>query len=296
MDRTSGYLGPYLGHLSFQPRAMVAMDKMSGINSSTDQELKSKPGKPKKRGALGWIGLILFWTGLSLVLIVAQALIALYLYWSHDVPTAAEIRGAGLAVNSEKYEGLNYPLPLAEIPPMVQKAFVATEDSGFYDHNRGQGLWGYIYWSYICSSGRAHCCGSTIVQQVARLKKPDTWRGRDWHIKLPILTWRLENGLTNDEILEIYLNQVYIGRGAYGVEAAARAFFGKSVTELSLAETVHLAATVRAPNIMTAYPDRARERRLYVLKWMQDLGFINEEQAEAAKAEEVVLKIKTVNN
>jgi len=268
----------------------MAMDKLADSNSTTDQMSQIKPRGPKKRGALRWIGLIIFWSGLSLILIVAQILIALYLYWSHDVPTVAEIRRDGLAINSEKYEGRNFPLPLAEIPPMVQKTFVAVEDADFYKRKHGQGLWEFIHRSYIYATGGAVCSHSTIVQQVARLKKRDSWRSGEWMVKWPILTIRLEYGITNDEILEIYLNQVYLGRGAYGVEAAAQAFFDKSVTELSLAETAQLAASVKAPNTIAAKPEWAKERREYALKRMQDLGFISEEQAGAAKEEEIIYK------
>lgn len=248
-----------------------------------------KPETPPKRGKVRrWLR-ALFWMTTSLLAVVTIALTALYFYVTRDIPTSDDIRAGCLASSDHEFQGRQQPLPLAQIPLLLQKTFVAMEDYDFYDRKQGRSLVELIRYSYVCASGQVLCCDSSIVRQVARQCQPANWDRNDQLIKLPILIKRLHAGLTNDELLEIYLNQVYLGRGAYGVEAAARTWFDKSASQLSPAETALLAASVRSP-INPDKPGRARVRRLYVLERMRHLGFISEEQAKAAKEEEIIIR------
>lgn len=251
------------------------------------QSGSKKSETPKKSALIRRRMKALLWIAAGLLALVVIALTALYFYMTKDIPTIDEIRVGCLP--SSVPELARQPLPLAQIPLLLQKAFLAMDDSDFYDRKRSRGLIELIRYSYVCSTGRVLCCDTSIARQVARQCRLAGWHRNDRLIKLPILQYRLETSLTKDELLGIYLNQVYLGRGAYGVEAAALAWFDKPAAELSLAEMAQLAAVVKDP-INTARPDRARIRRLYTLERMQDLGFISEKQTKVAKEEEIIFK------
>ncbi len=177
-------------------------------------------------------------------------------------------------------------IPLADIPDSVQKAFVAAEDRRFYQHH-GVDERGIIraFIGNLGESGRPQG-GSTITQQVVKnlLVGEDVTYERK--IREIIVASRLENTLSKAEILELYLNSAYLGRSSWGVEMAARSYFGKSAKALTLAEGAMLAGLLKGPSYFNPdrRPERAKERLAYVLGRMQEDGLITAEQKSEALA------------
>src|SRR5271168_544336 len=177
-------------------------------------------------------------------------------------------------------------IPLATVPDLVQKAFVAAEDRRFFQHH-GVDERGIIraFIGNLAEPGRPQG-GSTITQQVVKnlLVGEDVTYERK--IREMIVASRLESTLSKDEILELYLNSAYLGRGSWGVEMAARSYFGKSAKDLTLAEGAMLASLLKGPSFFNPdrHPERAKERLAYVLGRMQEDGSISTEQKEKALA------------
>ena len=173
---------------------------------------------------------------------------------------------------------------LADIPDFVQKAFIAAEDRRFFQHH-GVDERGIIraFIGNLAEPGRPQG-GSTITQQVVKnlLVGEDVTYERK--IREMIVASRVESTLSKQEILELYLNSAYLGRGSWGVEMAARSYFGKSAKTLTLAEGAMLAGLLKGPSFFNPdrHPDRARERLTYVLGRMQEDGVITAAQKEAA--------------
>jgi len=176
-------------------------------------------------------------------------------------------------------------VPLSEIPDFLKKAFIAVEDHRFYKHpgidviRIAKALWiDFITWSKAQGA-------STITQQLARNLFLTQKRTLLRKIKEAILALQIERRYSKDEILKMYLNQIYFGHGIYGVAEAASFYFGKSVSELNLAESALLAGIPNNPrNYSPIYnPENALRRRNYVLKRMYELGFISKEQKENAE-------------
>jgi membrane carboxypeptidase/penicillin-binding protein len=175
-------------------------------------------------------------------------------------------------------------VPLSEIPDYVQKAFVAAEDKRFFQHH-GVDERGIIraFITNIAEPGRPQG-GSTITQQVAKnlLVGDDVTYERK--MREMIVASRLEDIYSKQQILELYLNAIYLGRGSWGIEMAARSYFGKSAKDLTLAEAAMLAGITKGPNYYNPerHPDRAQERKSYVLGRMQAENFISAEQVREA--------------
>jgi penicillin-binding protein 1A len=175
---------------------------------------------------------------------------------------------------------------LADVPDFVQKAFVAAEDRRFFQHH-GVDERGIIraFIGNLADPGRPQG-GSTITQQVVKnlLVGEDVTYERK--IREMIVASRLENTLSKSQILELYLNTAYLGRGSWGIEMAARSYFGKSAKDLTLSEAAMLAGLLKGPNYFNPdrHPDRIKERISYVLGRMQEDGVIGAEQKDAALA------------
>src|SRR5262245_39637943 len=190
---------------------------------------------------------------------------------------------------AELYEPDNRRIwvPLSDIPEFVQKAFVAAEDKRFYQH-KGIDERGLIraFMGNLTQPGRPQG-GSTITQQVAKnlLVGADVTYERK--MREIILASRIERTLSKNEILELYLNSIYLGRASWGIEMAARSYFGKSARELTLTEGALLAGLTKGPNFFNPerQPARARERLAYVLSRMKEDGALGEVQAEQGAAE-----------
>jgi penicillin-binding protein 1A len=177
-------------------------------------------------------------------------------------------------------------VPLSEIPDYLQKATIAAEDRRFFDHH-GVDERGIIraFLGNLGASGRPQG-GSSITQQVVKNLLVGEDVSYERKIREMIVASRLEATLSKDEILELYLNSAYLGRGSWGVEMAARSYFGKSAKEVTLAEAAMLAGLLKGPNYFDPerHPDRAKERFAYVLGRMQEDGVIDAQQKESAFA------------
>lgn len=190
------------------------------------------------------------------------------------------------------YKEKRFLVTLDELPEHVSRVFLAAEDASFYEHE-GVDL-SAIFRSMIKNLQAGHVVqgGSTITQQVIKrllLTSEQSYRRK---IKEAILAYRLEAYLTKDEILTIYVNQIFFGARSYGIEAAARAYFGISAEELSLAQAAMLAGLPKAPSRFNPYKnfERAAERQRWILSRMRDLGWATQDEYDAAMAEELVLK------
>ena len=181
--------------------------------------------------------------------------------------------------------------PIAQIPKVMKDAVLAIEDARFYSHG-GVDYLGVIR-AGLANVGRVKSQGaSTITMQVARnvyLSSEKTYTRKIYEI---LLTFKLEHLLTKDQILEIYMNQIFLGNRAYGFAAASEAYFGKPLKDISIAEAAMLAGLPKAPSAYNpiSNPRRARARQLYIIERMQDNGFITAEQADAAKKEELAVR------
>jgi penicillin-binding protein 1A len=226
----------------------------------------------------------------------AGALLAIYLHYSSQLPELdAAVRyrpavvahvydrnGVLLAEFSREYR---IPISLPEIAPNVVDAIIATEDQNFYGH-KGLDILGILRAAWInFKAGDIVQGGSTLTQQLAKSLFLTDDRKFERKIKEAILAFRLEEELTKDRILELYLNQVYFGSGAYGIEAASQKYFSKSAGELDLREAALLASLPKAPSRFSPLrnPDLARERRNIVLQRMLDMKLITPEIFEQTK-------------
>ncbi len=230
----------------------------------------------------------------------AGEVIAFYNKALVDLPSAEALKerklpGASLILDgagqryAEAFEanGRRLTVPIAEVPALVQKAFVAAEDKRFETH-RGIDERGVIraFIGNLAAPGRP-AGGSTITQQVVKNLSVGDDVTYERKMREMIVASRLERILAKPQILELYLNGIYLGRGAYGIEMAARSYFGKSVGQLTVPEAALLAGMPKGPNFYSPdrYPDRAKERRAYVLARMKEEGVITEAQlTQAANA------------
>jgi len=190
------------------------------------------------------------------------------------------------------YKEKRFLVRLQDMPAHLPKAFLAAEDSGFYKHE-GIDPWAIFRASLMnIKAGGIRQGGSTITQQVVKRLLLSPEKSFERKIKEAVLSYRLEQYLTKDEILTIYLNQIFLGAKAYGVEAAAREYFGKHVRDLTLAESAILAGLPQAPSRYNPYsdPEAAKTRQKYVLEQMLSQGWITKAQHDQALAQKLVYK------
>src|SRR5690606_18136649 len=179
-----------------------------------------------------------------------------------------------------------------EVPDVMKSAILAAEDDRFYQH-------GGIDWTGVARAVVANVThmsktqgASTITMQVARnfyLSSEKTYTRKFYEL---LLTFKIEATLTKDQILDLYMNQIYLAHRAYGFAAASRTYFGKQLSEITPAEAAMLAGIPKAPSRFNpiANFERAKSRQLYVLGRMKNLGYLTEDEYEQAKAQEIVLK------
>src|SRR5215467_12402866 len=182
-------------------------------------------------------------------------------------------------------------VPLAQVPHALRDAVIATEDVRFYSHHGVDptGIGRAIYQNF--RRGRIVEGGSTITQQLAKVLFLTPDKSLERKLKEALLAFLLERRYSKDRILELYLNQIYFGQGAFGVEAASRTFFGKSVGELTLAESALLAGLPKAPATYSPFdhPEAAKRRRSTVLTRMVGTGAISADSAKKAGQTVLVL-------
>ncbi len=244
----------------------------------------------------------LLWGGLTVVL-VAALLTGLYYSFTRDIPDEAALaRFApslpstvrdinGEVVTSFTREHRIY-LPYKDMPPRLVQAFISAEDKNFFEHG-GVDFAGIVaaVWANIQSIGtnKRPVGASTITQQVAKsLLGNEVTLSRKF--REAVLARRIEHIFTKQQILELYLNQIFLGRNAYGVEAAAQAYFGKPVDQLDLAQMAYLAILPKAPSTYSPISQNARAvgRRGYVLTQMRKNGYISAAEYADANAEPLV--------
>lgn len=183
-------------------------------------------------------------------------------------------------------------VPVEKLPRRLINAFVSAEDSKFFQH-KGIDLIsiGRAAAKNIMAGGIVQG-GSTITQQVAKSMLLTPERKFSRKFKEAILAYRMEKQLSKDDILYLYLNQIYLGHGAYGIQAAAESYFAKDVQDLTLAECALLAGLPQAPSRYSPYKNfaKAKDRQRYVLKRMAEEGYITPAQARAAEAEKIAIR------
>ncbi|AEI14790.1 penicillin-binding protein, 1A family [Flexistipes sinusarabici DSM 4947] len=246
---------------------------------------------------------ILLYTGILLVVLTLSVTIGLGAYFfklNSELPSIKQLKdfkykqptilyGQDNKTIAELGSKRRYPVSLEKIPDKLEKALIAVEDSRFYEHD-GIDLKGIVRAFFVnLKAGRIVEGGSTLTQQLVKVIYLTPERKLKRKVKEAILAYKIDNYLTKDKILELYLNQVYFGRGAYGVEAAARFYFGKHVSDLTLAECAMIAGLPKAPGYYAPHinPDEAKERRNHVLYRMYEEGFITEDEYNQASQTEI---------
>lgn len=242
-------------------------------------------------------------TAAIILIISAGTATGLYFWASKDLPSFKKINDYDPSlvtrVLTKKgrvlgyfYKEKRFLVTLDQMSPWVSKAFLAAEDSKFYEHE-GIDLMGIARAAIKNAlAGEIVQGGSTITQQVIKSLLLSPERSYTRKLKEAILAYRLERHLKKDEILTIYLNQIYLGSSAYGVEAAAREYFGKHASGLTLPEAALIAGLPKAPSRYNPYKNLsgAKDRREYVLKRLLQTGEITEKQFEEANSAPIELK------
>ena len=186
-------------------------------------------------------------------------------------------------------------VPYTAIPPLVIQAFLSAEDKNFYQHG-GIDIQGILRAAVTNLSGSGgHKVGaSTITQQVAKNFLLSSDQTMERKLKEAILSIRIERAFTKEQILELYLNQIYLGSGAYGVAAAAQTYWDKSLPELSIADVAYLATLPKAPSSYNPFKNAARAtaRRNWVIDRMVENGYVTAEDGEKAKAEPLGVQVR----
>ena len=230
--------------------------------------------------------------------------LALLMWWVlHDLPKLDSIEDYKPYLINEVYDREDRlvaefilqrrtVVPVWQVPEHVKNAFIAAEDADFYNHN-GVDYWGIIRaviaeFNYRLVGGK-RVGGSTITQQTAKTMLLTRSRTYSRKIKELVLAKRMEDKLTKDEILNIYLNQIYFGHGVYGIEEAAKYYYGIKAEQLSLGQAAALASIPKSPNRINpvSNPERTQTRRAYVLNSMSEKGFISHATAQRALSEKI---------
>ena len=256
-------------------------------------------------GVLGWLLRIVLWGGglavagaLSILMVVAIAMAVAFPNLP-DISALSDYRpklplrifSAEGALIGEFGEERRRLTPIKEIPKVMTQAVLAIEDARFYEHG-GVDYKGVLR-AALANVGSFKSQGaSTITMQVARnvyLSSEKTYTRKIYEI---LLTFKLEHLLTKDQILEIYMNQIFLGNRAYGFAAASETYFGKPLSSISIAEAAMLAGLPKAPSAYNPIrnPKRARSRQLHIIDRMLENGFITADQAATAKQAELTIK------
>jgi penicillin-binding protein 1A len=243
------------------------------------------------------------WTGVFMVVFSMVGAVGVYFYLGRNLPKISSLNDYRPPIITtvysdddrkigEFFKERRIVIPLSQVPEMLKKAFIAAEDARFYKH-KGIDILSIIraFFKNI-EAGTIVQGGSTITQQVTKSFFLTPERSYYRKIKEAILAYRIDKKFGKNEILYLYLNQIYLGHGAYGVEAASENYFGKSVQELNLAECAMLAGLPQAPSRYSPFrhPERAKQRQIYVLNRMVEEGFITNIQATEAINQELDIK------
>lgn len=248
---------------------------------------------------------IIIITALSLlgVGIFSAAGLTVYIYFlSKELPSVEEVSSFRYNEPTVVYDATGkviaelgperrYPVPMDKIPKYIGQAVVAVEDSRFYEH-KGVDFLGIARAFFVnLKAGRVVEGGSTLTQQLVKVIYLNPEKKLKRKIKEAIMAYRIDNYLSKDQILELYLNQVNFGRGAYGIQAAAVNYFGKNVGDLTLAEGALLAGIPKGPGIYAPHinVEKSRTRRNHVLYRMYEVGYITEDDYKKAIEDTIVI-------
>jgi penicillin-binding protein 1A len=269
------------------------MSKKSNANSPQQPDLIESPRLHWALRACLWAGGLVFAGLMSILMVVGVAMVMAYPQLP-DISDLADYRpklplrvytADGVLMGEFGEERRNLT-PIKEIPQVMKDAVLSIEDARFYQHG-GLDYLGLMRAGIANLSKRKSQGASTITMQVARnvyLSTEKTYTRKIYEI---LLTFKLEHLLTKDQILEIYMNQIFLGNRAYGFASAAETYFGKPLKDISIAEAAMLAGLPKAPSAYNpiSNPKRARSRQLYIIERMEENGFITAKQATEAKAE-----------
>ncbi|MDZ7666034.1 MAG: PBP1A family penicillin-binding protein [Desulfotignum sp.] len=276
----------------------------------TNKKTRSEILKKRKKKETRWMLSFIKWASIFVfisILLTAGGLAGLYVYLSQDLPKINSLEDYQPATVSyvfsddgrkigEFYNERRIVIPLSEMPDNLINAFLAAEDSRFREHP-GIDIQS-IFRAFIKNfqAGAITQGGSTITQQVTKSFLLTPERTYERKIKEAILAYRIEKKFTKDEILFLYLNQIYLGNGAYGVEAAAENYFGKQARDLNLAECAMLAGLPQAPSRYSPFqfPDRAKQRQIYTLNRMKEEEMVS--NVDVTEAIDTPLDIKPRKN
>src|SRR3954467_13771773 len=243
----------------------------------------------------GWI----FAVGTVLFLVGVAGAAGLFWHFSKDLPDYSQLQdyeppvmtrvhAADGSLLAEYARERRLYLPIQAVPKQVIAGFLSAEDKNFYRHSGvdPEGLVRAAVMNFK-GGGKRQQGASTITQQVAKNFLVGSERSYERKIREALIALRIESAYSKDRILELYLNEIYLGLSNYGIAAAALNYFGKSVHELTLAESAYLAALPKAPH--TSHPFRQKqaavERRNWVLDRMVDNGYVKREEVDKAKRE-----------
>lgn len=252
---------------------------------------------------------IALWSSLTVILLAAGSGAALWYMWSSNLPYIGALKEYNPPIITEIYSDTEEVIgrfsnerrvvvPLDQMPEHLIRAFIAAEDSRFFKHE-GVDLVSIVRAFFKnLRAGKIAQGGSTITQQVTKsLLLKNTEKTYKRKVREATLSLQIEKNFSKERILFLYLNQIYLGHGAYGVEAAARTYFDKRAVELNLAESALLAGLPQAPSrySLILHFDRAKARQRYVLQRMREEGYITAAQEEEAVAGDVVIQTDMPN-
>ncbi len=279
-------------------------------NKGTHKKAKKKATKAtntsttksyKPRKTFAWWAKNTALLSMCFILLTPVVLFGMFLYFGKNLPNYGYLKTYEPPVSSRVYGGDGKLLqqfakqrrvfiPISDIPDPIKHAFISAEDKNFYSHN-GIDTMALIKAIVINTRNkiqdRRSVGASTITQQVARYFFLDNERSFTRKIKEAILAFRIEQELSKDRIFELYLNQIYLGRGTYGVAAAAMKYFNRPPADLKLSQIAYLASLPKAPNNYHPEnnPERAINRRNWVLSRMFEEGFITAENMQSAQSD-----------
>ncbi len=251
--------------------------------------------------------LLFIFTGSILLSLISG--IGVYYYFTRDLPSIGILKDYHPNLITRVYDRNGHIIgefyierrivvPLNKMPRHLINAFLAAEDAKFFEHEGidYKSIFRALYKNIM--AGKIVQGGSTITQQVAKSFFLSSKRTISRKIREAIMAYRIEKHLTKEEILHLYLNQIYFGNGAYGVQAASETYFGKNVDELNLAESAMLAGLPKAPSRYSPYtnPELARKRQEFILNRMLEEGFITRDVAEKALSTPIKLKPKEIES
>ena len=269
----------------------------------------NRPKKPKKRGFFRKFLYFLFSLMLIGVLCAAGGGYMLYQWVADDLPSFSKIAdyrpplvttvlARDGSVIGQLYRERRFLVTLDQLPKFVPLSFLAVEDDQFYNHP-GVDIKAIIRAAIAnFQHGSTRQGGSTITQQVVKRLMLTPEKSYERKLKEAILAFRLEKQLSKDDILTLYINQIFLGNNAYGVEAAARVYFAKNARDLTIAEAALIAGLGQSPSAYNPYrnPEAAETRQRHVLRRMRDLGWINDAEYDEAVNQKLEYKAMQSSN